>query len=758
MIEMGTTMRKPLAAAAIAVAGLMSPAMATTYYVDYEGGDDARAGTKPAAAWKHCPGDGEAAGTAAEATLEPGDQVIFKGGVRYCGTIGGGPKGTAERPVVYDGNTAGDFGTGRAIVDGSAPLTGWTRCTSAADAMGHPNWSKIYYVDIDAPGSWRNLSLSGPDRPLPVAQAPNPSHPMFQERVGDFYRVDQKLGSNLGAEIYAEPGTHVNARRPLITAVTPGRGSTVISPIGEAAFSVEFDEPRTVTALGIALQPKYRPIKRVAFLADGELVKEATLPEENGPMRKFELDEPLTARKFTFKLLEAHGEDGANWTAIRRVGAWNEADENILIFEPTMSLADPEVFTADEADAYTEMTFGIHAGHNFVHYLDIVEYEPAASRIHTEVFADKLYETTRYALYNSVKLIDVPGEYAMHSLGEGRARVYLMPPEVEDGEPVGVSRSVRTGGFALSDAEHVEIRGFDIERQGGRRANGIALGGGSDITVRDCEVAMVRGSTGISASRATRVRVIGSTIRHCPGHTKGLVYHTCTDSDVIDSRFHKNTSTALDYYGCTGGRVAGNTLTGHYGMHANGLTFYLGCKDVIIERNVVYDGNISLTIQEAENIIIRNNILDGDGENMAVGIWVATPFKNVRFLNNLIIRGNPDRDWTTGMFSNNRGPEGLMVKNNIIDGKYGNLSGEYSHNIHTRLGPDQSEDSLGPGERYIPDLGRLVRDPDARDYRPPADSPAIDAGIEVDVDEDFRGRPRPQGDGYDIGAYEKPAD
>ena len=92
-------------------------ALGSTYYVDFAGGADANAGTA-AAPFQHCPGDGNAAGKAAAAALSPGDSVVFRGGVTYPGTINCPSDG-----VTYDGNTAGGFGTGRAIISGQNSTT-----------------------------------------------------------------------------------------------------------------------------------------------------------------------------------------------------------------------------------------------------------------------------------------------------------------------------------------------------------------------------------------------------------------------------------------------------------------------------------------------------------------------------------------------------------------------------------------------------------------------------------------------------------
>jgi hypothetical protein len=63
---------------------------------------------------------------------------------------------------------------------------------------------------------------------------------------------------------------------------------------------------------------------------------------------------------------------------------------------------------------------------------------------------------------------------------------------------------------------------------------------------------------------------------------------------------------------------------------------------------------------------------------------------------------------------------------------------------------------IDPGD--FPDdlvnVNPLFAAPAADDYHIQADSPAIDAGMNVGVTTDLEGTHRPQGSGYDIGAYE----
>ncbi|MCX6899980.1 MAG: right-handed parallel beta-helix repeat-containing protein [Verrucomicrobia bacterium] len=88
------------------------------YYVDFENGADINNGLSTTSAWKHCPGDVNATGIPRSTPLSAGDVVTFKGGVHYCGTIHLVFNGTTTMPVTYNGNSSGNWGTGKAVIDG----------------------------------------------------------------------------------------------------------------------------------------------------------------------------------------------------------------------------------------------------------------------------------------------------------------------------------------------------------------------------------------------------------------------------------------------------------------------------------------------------------------------------------------------------------------------------------------------------------------------------------------------------------------
>ncbi|MFW6155490.1 MAG: right-handed parallel beta-helix repeat-containing protein [Planctomycetota bacterium] len=174
------------------------PIVAPVYYVDFADGSDAYTGTSPDDPWQHCPGDSNVVGNAAGAALAPGDTVIFAGGVRYRGTIVCSRSGAPGQPITYDGNTAGTFGTGPAVIDGSEPLTGWTPCASAADAGGNPNWQNLWYAYAPASTHANTSNLyqydtdAGAERMCWLAQDPNQADPFFMDSISHFHRIPRE--------------------------------------------------------------------------------------------------------------------------------------------------------------------------------------------------------------------------------------------------------------------------------------------------------------------------------------------------------------------------------------------------------------------------------------------------------------------------------------------------------------------------------------------------------------------------------------
>jgi len=736
--------------------GLLAlPATAAIYHVDFESGNDNKDGLTPAHAFKYAPGDPSATGQAAAALPQPGDTILFKGGVVYRGSVLVKISGAPGKPIVFDGNTSGKWGSGPAIIDGGKALDGWKKCASASDAKNNPRWAEIFYLDVPRPKKYTDLNLSDAKSPLPISQDPNPEDFFWQEHTSKFL-VSQSLLHAAGAVLVnAEPGTRENKARPLRNlAFNDGKSLTVIDPIKGGAFTFTLPAPTPVSAVSITPQPKYAQIDGVVFLGDGKEILRARMVKDKMEEQRFPLPAPVTLTKLTIRFESAQDGETANYTTLRAVAAYGPDGTNVLKGPDTMTFTDPAYLNQPDASAYDGMTFAFHGGNNHIIYLPVKGYDPKTHSLQLPVTNENQYKETKFCFFNSVRLIDQPGEYSVEDTADPKvSRVFLLSPTVQDGQPADIATSAQLFGFSLEAASHITVQGFVIRRQNGSALR--ASGPGSGIVFRDCVATLVRGTV-ISASRVDDLLIERCNIHDNPGHSKGIVLHTCSKAVTRDCQLVRNTSTALDYYACTDGHVVGNKIFENLGSHANGLTFYLGNKNILVERNHVARGNCALTFQEGENLIFRNNILDSNGRTTVIGIWPQPPLKNVQLLHNTIVGSNPERDFTVGLFSSARKIEGLVVKNNIIDGVFSDHNvfkdGEFSHNLYTRIGKDQAGGMLGKDEKVETGPDKIFVDPAKGDYRLREDSPARGVGVDAGVTENIEGQPRPPGK-IDLGAY-----
>lgn len=428
------------------------------------------------------------------------------------------------------------------------------------------------------------------------------------------------------------------------------------------------------------------------------------------------------------------------------------------------SLADANYFTRKDEHYYDGAYIALFVRPAAIQYRRITKYEPAEHRVAFEAHRSQLYGGARghqYSLLNSLKFLNRPGEYVIEEAAKGeRPRLVLWPHKPGATGPEGVTISARRYGFEIKGASHVAIQGFRILQQGGDRAAGIVKSGAEparDIVIRDNEIARVRTYPNRSAAIAmgrVEAGVVERNDIHENAYCAGLMLTHFDNSVARGNLLRKNGSTAIDYYNCHGSRIERNVIRDNLGMHANGITMYVGCTDILVQGNECYNAN-GVTTNDGNNIVIRNNIFDGGGAHTVMGLWASGSMNNLTIVNNLILNGSREKDWHAGIYIGNKG-KGWVIRNNVIDGVAGEIQADaqFSHNIYTRLGDAQKGRALGKGERVVEDLRKLFVDPARRDYRTRPGSPAIDAGTDVGLKEDFAGTRVPQGQAPDIGAYE----
>ncbi|MBN1514257.1 MAG: right-handed parallel beta-helix repeat-containing protein [Phycisphaerae bacterium] len=603
-------------------------APASTYYVDFAGGDDDADGRSPLTPWKHAPGDANATEGPAAAELSPGDTVCFRGGVTYHGSITLTRSGAADNRITLDGNTAGTFGDGPAVLDGGRVITGWQRCGNADESGGNPRWKDIFYADVDLDISrnfshgevvlhrqvppdkmapWQRVILyDGERRLLPISQYPKPADPFYPDLPRDYL-------------------------------LSPNR-------------------------------------------------------------------------------LEVREADGVS------------------------VITDEENLVQQDANYYDGMFVGVHGGNNHVYFAAVTGFDPASHQLRFARFKASTYPTTRYALYNAVRLIDAPGEWAVETLDGGKSRFYLLADRLVDGRPDNIGfPELQTGITIAGGASHIAIRGFLIQRYSGG-GGGISVSRNTpraqDIVVSDCEIRFVSGHAGVGPHYCDGLVVKNCFVHHCPSWTTGVFLNRVNDYVIRSCRLEKNSGSGIRHYECKRGRIEDNAILDHYGMHSSTINVYEGCADIVIERNYLH--NVIAINRNAENIIFRNNVVDSQNRAAVnVAMWTSgrvggRNIRNLLFERNTFVNANRDTSWSTAIFvQTGRGatpPEGLVIRDNILDRLRPPVPGTIERNLFMRA---TDAKVAGSGGIVADDHALLFLDAAGGDFRRRPGGPMMEAGADI---------------------------
>ncbi len=314
---------------------------------------------------------------------------------------------------------------------------------------------------------------------------------------------------------------------------------------------------------------------------------------------------------------------------------------------------------------------------------------------------------------------------------------------------------------SIEFTDYVIFEGFEVA--GAERA-GVAVLGEADAPVKGVIVRNVHshhnGVWGIFTAYAESV-----TIESCETHDNaeehGIYVSNSADSPIIrGNRVHHNGASGIQ-------------INADPGMDGDGII-----SNALVEKNIIYENGVfgaaAINLASVRGAVIQNNLLYG---NFASGIaaWdddfgAEWGSKENKFFHNTVIMAPEGRF----ALSLKHGSTGSVVLNNILlhPGERGSIEVDDTseegfssdHNIFSEspfgvaLDAETWIDFAAWQARGYDGASQVVQSAALLDdaFRPAAGSVAIDAGYDLSglVPDDLDGAPRPQGAGFDIGAYE----
>ena len=242
---------------------------------------------------------------------------------------------------------------------------------------------------------------------------------------------------------------------------------------------------------------------------------------------------------------------------------------------------------------------------------------------------------------------------------------------------------------------------------------------------------------------------------------EGITLSSVDTFEVKNNHVHHSYKEGIDAkVGCSNGKI--------YKNHVHDLIrlgIYVDASDqdahnIDIYQNVVHDSSegIGLATEAGgslENIRIYNNIVYNNGNGFSIhGYAVAGSHlkKNIKVISNTFYNNLLAVQITDAC----ENFENFVIKNNIFSGEdWGMINFLYFLETDVTIEHNLFDAASGIyGSDFVIGDPKSVN-PTEADFHLQEDSPAIDCGSFIDApSDDYDGNPRPQGAGYDIGAYE----
>ncbi len=328
------------------------------------------------------------------------------------------------------------------------------------------------------------------------------------------------------------------------------------------------------------------------------------------------------------------------------------------------------------------------------------------------------------------------------------------------------------GIFDIKNKKYINIRGLTI-RNSGKGGGIMCRYGSSYINIENNHIYNC-GSTGIGAgysreshSMAEHINARGNLIENCALMGREALSFRSVKNFEISSNIVRDIPQreGIDVKsGCADGIICNNHVsnTGAVGIYIDAGypdTLYKSSHNIHVYGNICNNcvSPIAVASEEGclgEDIRIYNNIIAnapyGNGITVA-NFENSGPLKNIYIMNNTIYNCAH-----RGIYINNLNVSGIFIRNNICSHNRISQIDVKSSIIENVYVENNLIDGTNADNGNFPVFGSpSFADPFKGDFHLSAASPAIDRGSSVDAPViDFDGIKRPQGRGWDIGAYE----
>lgn len=354
--------------------------------------------------------------------------------------------------------------------------------------------------------------------------------------------------------------------------------------------------------------------------------------------------------------------------------------------------------------------------------------------------------------------------------------VYLgYPNEYPVIDGTGVSLPSEWGGLVqLTQKSHIYIHGFTVQNAGtDQNHSGILVEGATDVSITCCNTYNTV-SSGIAVWNSNDVTVSSNEVELAcnDGEQECITIAETTNFTVSYNEVHNSGPSmhggeGIDIKdGCTNGEVFGNSVHNIVRLGIYVDSWDKPTNNINVYGNIVYnsgDDGFAIAAEAGgllSDINIYNNIAYGNyNSGLTIASWGESvsshPMSNITIINNTFYN-NGTASWGTGICLDNPDADNIIIRNNIMSE---NATGQL---LIEQVGSAPKTDYnlyFGPGSIY--GSGNIEADPEfvnasSGDFHLESSSPAIDAGTSTGAPaSDFDGTARPQGDGYDMGAFEQ---